>query len=205
MQEIWKDIVGYEGLYQVSNLGRIKSLARIDTLGHKRKEHIMAIRTNKRGYQAVNLFKGKEYTHKIHRLVALAFIPNPHNYPMINHKDENPSNNCVNNLEWCDAKYNSNYGTRNDKISKAQLGKEHPWQKGNNNYFHTHIFKGRDNVCSKEVYQYDKNNKFIRKYDSVREASKNIGVSESMVGMVCRGIRNNAKGYIFSYEPLHSV
>ena len=113
--EIWKDIEGYEGLYQVSNKGRVKSL-------YKGSERILKPHDNGRGYLRVHLTK--ENTSKnirVHRLVALAFIPNPNNLPEINHRDENKKNNCVENLEWCDRGYNVNYGTRNERVSRKIL------------------------------------------------------------------------------------
>ena len=110
--EIWKDIKGYEGLYQVSNLGRVRSLNRIDSLGRWRCGKIKATVDNGNGYKLVNLkHKGKQKMVTVHKLVAEAFILNPDNLPCINHKDENKYNNCVNNLEWCTYKYNNNYGT----------------------------------------------------------------------------------------------
>lgn len=113
LNEIWKDIKGYEGLYQVSNFGRVMNV---------KKNKLVKQEIIHNGYVRVTLFNnGKPKWFFIHRLVAIAFIPNPHNYPQINHKDENKLNNCVDNLEWCTAKYNSNYGTRNIKISKPIL------------------------------------------------------------------------------------
>ena len=110
----WKDIPGYEGLYQVSNLGEIKSLNYRNT----GKEKILKLIKDKKGYFHVNLYKnGKLKNLQVHRLVAMAFIPNHNNYNQVNHKDENTSNNAVENLEWCTAKYNSNYGNRNKKIN----------------------------------------------------------------------------------------
>lgn len=111
--ETFVDIEGYEGLYQISNFGRVWSV---------RKEIYM-----KGGlvgpYPSVSLTKNGHYdTFTIHRLVAKAFIPNPLDLPQVNHKDENPLNNCVDNLEWCTAKYNSNYGTRNSKIGDKSRG-----------------------------------------------------------------------------------
>lgn len=114
IQEIWKDISGYEGLYQVSNLGRIKSLKGY----YHRKEKILksGIRN---GYYVINLSKKRERkSYQVHRLVAQAFIPNPDNYLIINHKDENPLNNYVGNLEWCSQKHNvcwSSYKMRKRK------------------------------------------------------------------------------------------
>ena len=121
-KQIWKDIPGYEGLYEVSNTGRVRSLNYNGT----GKTKVMKLSTNKLGYKKVGLCKdGKRKVYFIHRLVALAFIPNPNNYPIINHKDENPSNNAVWNLEWCTQKYNINYGNCRKKISEAIKGKKH--------------------------------------------------------------------------------
>lgn len=103
--EIWKDIEGYEGLYQVSNYGQVRSL-------HHEKPIILKQHTNIKGYKKVGLSKdGKSKTVSVHRLVAKAFLPNPTDLPMVNHKDENPSNNIVDNLEWCDGSYNVTYAT----------------------------------------------------------------------------------------------
>ena len=116
-KEVWKDIEGYEGLYQVSNKRRVKSL------NYKRsgKERILKRLKNKWGYLFVHLQKdGKQKGCKLHRLVAQAFIPNPENYPEVNHRDEDKTNNAVDNLEWCTRKYNCNYGTRNEKVSKSK-------------------------------------------------------------------------------------
>lgn len=114
MIEIFKDIEGYED-YQISNLGRVKSLR----FG---KEKILKPVKNNKGYIYVCLSKqGKHKNHKIHRLVAQAFIDNPNNFSELNHKDEDKTNNCVNNLEWCNRKYNNNHGTRTEKTSKQVL------------------------------------------------------------------------------------
>ena len=110
--EIWKDIEGYEGLYQVSNLGRVKNIKR---------SRLLKPCPDTNGYLRVDLFKNSKMSHKrVHRLVAKAFIPNPNNHPVVNHKDADKSNNDVSNLEWCTMKYNNSYGTRLERISLAE-------------------------------------------------------------------------------------
>lgn len=121
--EIWKDIVGYENLYQVSNLGRIKSVERKSkTKGNSYrtlKERILKPAIVHNGYERVCLFKDKKgKCYRVNRLVAEAFIKNPNNLTQVNHKDENKLNNRVDNLEWCSASYNINYGDRNNKVAK---------------------------------------------------------------------------------------
>ena len=106
-QEIWKDVIGYEGYYQISNLGRIKSVNRITTHNRVRKECMLKQFLNKFGYYFVSLSKdNKKITQRVHRLVAKTFIPNPNNYPEINHIDGNKKNNKVENLEWCSCQQN---------------------------------------------------------------------------------------------------
>ena len=124
MQEIWKDVIGYEEQYQVSNLGNIRSKNRtiVDCLGRRRtlKSHKIRIQTSRIGYKQVLLHKnGEMRTHLVHRLVAEAFIPKTEmDKSEINHKDENKANNFADNLEWCNHKYNINFGTRTEKTSK---------------------------------------------------------------------------------------
>lgn len=99
--EIWKDVQGYENLYQVSNYGRIKSLAHINNLGRLRPECILGVRLSDRGYHTAVLYNnGKPKSFRVHQIVAKAFIPNPENKPHVNHLDGVKSNNCVENLEW---------------------------------------------------------------------------------------------------------
>lgn len=108
-KEIWKDIQGYEGLYQVSNLGRVKSLYKGGT--------ILKGSVNNRGYHIVMLYKGGKYKHLlIHRLVAQAFISNPQKLPQVNHKDEDKFNNSVSNLEWCTNIYNNLYHDKAKRV-----------------------------------------------------------------------------------------
>ena len=125
MEEIWKPIEGFEGRYEVSNLGRVRSLDRIIKRdnGHgvndaRVKGRILSQKLNhKGGYCVVNINdNGRELTKYVHRLVAQAFIPNPDGLPEVNHKDEDKQNNCVSNLEWCTPAYNSNYGTGHERM-----------------------------------------------------------------------------------------
>ena len=114
MQEIWKDVIGYEGWYQVSNLGRVKSLDRVvkykNGKTYKYKEEIRTLTKDNKGYLRVLVSKnGKHQNLRVHRLVAQAFIPNPRDLSQVNHKDEDKTNNRVDNLEWCDCQYNVDY------------------------------------------------------------------------------------------------
>lgn len=134
MKETWKPVVGFEGAYEVSTLGRVRSVDRIIERGTQKmevrgKERVLCKRWSGRLY--VTLRKdGRTFNKSVHRLVAEAFIPNPFRLPEVNHRDENPQNNAVDNLEWCDRNYNANYGTaiqrRTEKVSTpvAQLSKD---------------------------------------------------------------------------------
>lgn len=130
LEEEWKDIIiekngilyDYSGMYQVSNLGRVRSLDRVNSQGHRIKGKILSTRANNHGYKVASFFvEGKAYVFSVHRLVANAFIPNQENLPVVNHIDENPLNNCVDNLEWCTVQYNTKYSSH--KISKGLKGK----------------------------------------------------------------------------------
>ena len=146
--EIWKDVIvdreeknKYKGLYQVSNYGNVKNLKR---------NKLLSLNAQKDGYVRVNLKKNKEQkSYAVHRLVALVFIYNIDNCKEINHKDENRLNNCVENLEWCTAKYNSNYGNRNKKISEWNKGIAHS-RNGIKK-----IYKGRKviDLITKKIYE----------------------------------------------------
>lgn len=119
--ETWKDIEDFEG-YQISNLGRVKSL----NYRHTKRERILQQRLGTEGYCQINLFKnGKKYAFLVHRLVAMAYIPNPNGKPQVNHIDECKTNNCVENLEWATAKENTNYGTRNERRLKTLKERKH--------------------------------------------------------------------------------
>lgn len=111
MIEIWKDVPGFEGLYQVSNTGKVKSFRKSSKYGSQ-PEYMLNPTINNTGYAQVTLYDNtKRSKFSVHRLVAQLFIPNPDNLPQINHKDENKLNNHVDNLEWCTASYNNAYGT----------------------------------------------------------------------------------------------
>lgn len=122
MEAIWKDIKGHEGRYQVSNLGEVRSLDRIDTKsGRNRrlKGKLLKTSISKCGYKMVYI--DGEYRY-VHRLVCETFIPNPCNYPCVNHRDECKTNNALDNLEWCSYKYNNKYGTKPNRISSSHKG-----------------------------------------------------------------------------------
>lgn len=126
MIEEWRPIEGYEGLYEVSNTGQVRSLDMYvkSRYGNYRlhKGKVLSPAKDTNGYLKVNLcYDGKDKIIRVHRLVAQAFIPNPDNLLEVNHKDEVKSNNCVENLEWCDRKYNINYGSRKDKVRDTKI------------------------------------------------------------------------------------
>lgn len=189
-KEIWKDIKGYEGFYQVSNLGRIKSLDRI--IKYKRNKKVLRKQigkilkqANRKEYKFVALLKeAKRKQYSVHRLVAEAFIPNPDNLPEVNHLDFNPSNNCVTNLEWCtksrNIKYSYDFGRR--KSPKAMLGK-----------------KGRLHSRSKPILQYDLNGNFIKQWDCILEVERKLNIKNSNIVKCCKSTRNKAGGYIWKY------
>lgn len=190
-REIWEDIKDYEGLYQVSNLGNVKSLERKSWNGHKwfiKKEKTLKPRPLKSGYLRVSLCKDgivKDYL--IHRLVAIAFIPNTDNLPEVNHKDENKENNCYFNLEWCDGKYNINYGTAIERATKNK-----PSMKGENNPMYG--MSGELAPSSKKVVQLTLEGKFIKIWDSIKEASDSLGLNSSSISKCCKGERLKKTG-----------
>lgn len=171
--EIWKDIEGYEGMYQVSSYGRVRSLARIakrERDGYSYdiplRERFLKPRKDSKGYLRVRLSSGHRNFKDvfIHQLVAIAFISNPNRYAIVNHKDENPKNNHVSNLEWCDCCYNNNYGTRNQRIAKAN---------------------------SMPVIMMDKDGNDLRRFNSINDAARWLGGMHfvSAISRVCRGIK----------------
>lgn len=166
MEEIWKPIEGYDGRYEISTLGRIKSYVQ-DTKNGK----IKIGNVGKKGYLSYLLYdsNGNKKWYKMHRLVAEAFIDNPDNLPQVNHKDEDKQNNCVDNLEWCTNKYNSTYGTKLDRVAQA-------------------------NRCcpttSKKVYSVDEDGN-IEYFDSIGDAGRRTGNHHANIVSVLKGKRNH--------------
>lgn len=179
MEEIWRDVVGYEGLYQVSNFGNVKSLFRYKK---QLRPHISS------KYQRVQLFKNKTgKTFLIHRLVSIAFIPNPNKLPCVNHIDENKLNNCVKNLEWMSIQENNTYGTRLERMAKSI---DYSKRKINN--------ANQIKAVSKPILQYSINGDFIKEWSSASEFCRaNKGTVISSVRRCCAGERKTAHGFIF--------
>ena len=189
--ELWRDIkfvnngkeYDYTGLYQISSRGRVKQLAYTDAKGNKRKEKIMKNNINKYGYELIALTKDyKQNYFKIHRLVALCFIPNPNNLSQVNHIDENKLNNTIGNLEWCDAKYNANHGTRNERIVATK--------RSNGTY------EKIADKCSIPVYCITNNTV----YKSSHEAARQLNLDQSSITKCLKGKRKSTCGYQFKYH-----
>lgn len=193
MKEEWRTIIGTNNKYSVSNLGNVKRNEHY-TIVSPTKQHFNGARVhykeqevkgylNKEGYKVVYLTvdSNKRIIKKIHRLVAEAFIPNPNKLSQVNHIDENRTNNKVSNLEWCDAKYNMNYGTRKSKLSK---------------------------ISGIKVAQYDLSGNLIKMWDSITQASKHFGSSStSGIRRVCKKEpgRNTYKGFIWKYVDTKTI
>lgn len=180
--EIWKDIKGYEGYFQISNMGRVKSLHRyFNNNGGLTpvKEKIRKQAKDTKGYLRTELsISGKGETKKIHRLVAEAFIPNSNNLPQVNHIDEIKTNNVYINLEWISNKDNVNDGSSISRSSQSRIN--HP-------------------LRSKVVLQYDLSGKFIKEYPSVAEASRQNG-NNRHIGECCSGQHETACGFIWKFK-----
>lgn len=164
MEEVWKDVDGYDGRYQISDLGRFKSFAQ-----DRKNGKIKIGNRTKKGYLTMLLYdgNGNKKWMPIHRLVGMAFLDNPNNYPQINHKDEDKTNNRADNLEWCTNGYNARYGTKNLRTAKA------------------------NHCCpttSKKIYSIDKNGE-MEYFDSIGEAERKTGNSHCNIVRVLKGRR----------------
>lgn len=193
MEEIWKDVEGYSGIYKVSNFGRIWS---------NYKKELKVPQVYKSGYLFVTLYKnGKGTIFLIHRLVALAFVPGWFEGAVVNHKDEDKTNNRVDNLEWCDQRYNNNYN--NGQKRRADT-------KRLNDYHHSietriklsESHRGKPNKASEiKVNQYTMSGEYIASFDSVRMAAKHIGLkAENSISNVLHGRSKSAGGYKWSFN-----
>ena len=167
-EEIWCPIKGFEGLYEVSDQGRVKSI------GYGKERILSPGKLQTTGYLQVVLCKnGEKKNLLVHRLVAQTFIPNPQNMPQVNHIDENPSNNKVENLEWCDAKYNNNYGTHNQRMVEKK---------------------------SKPVLQYTKSGEFVKEWKSASDVQINLNYNQSNISKCCTGKCKSAYNFIWKFK-----
>lgn len=176
--EIWKPISGYEGIYEVSNFGRVRSCDRIVTYNngvkHKYNGKVLRSSNNTHGYLNVTLCNNRGHkTATIHRLVATAFIPNPENKTTINHINEIKTDNRVENLEWMTVKENINHGTHNERLAKTQ---------------------------GKPIQQFTRDGKIIAEFWSMHEADRKLGITFKNISACVRGKRKTAGGYIWKYK-----
>ena len=189
MSEIWKPIKGYEGIYEVSSYGRVRSLERIDTRPNPRtgkamnfikKQRIVTNKNHPQGYKTVLLYKGgSSEQFLLHRLVAQAFIPNPQNLPCVNHKDEDKTNNRADNLEWCSQQYNVNYGTGVSRM------------------------KSKIKARCKRICQYDNEGRLIATFATSIEAAEKTGICRSGIANALTGRHETSGGYRWKYaDPI---
>lgn len=185
--EIWKDVIGYEGVYQVSNTGKVKRIGKYTNQTGKtwESERVLKPAQKPRGYLYVQLSKdGATKPKHVHRLVAEAFLENPQKKPTVNHKDGDKSNNAVENLEW--ATYTENNVHSLYELQGYEMGQR------------------RNGRRSKVVLQFDLNGNLIAEYPSYREAQRQTGIST--IDVVCRGERQKGRkqktagGYIWKYK-----
>jgi len=174
-REIWLPVEGYEGIYEISDFGRVRSL-NYKLTGETR---ILRLRKNKDGYLQVDLRKdGKKKTFKVHRLVALAFVPNMFGLNEVNHINEDKTDNREENLMWCDSKENINWGTRNQRVRE----------------------KNTNGKCSKPLLQFSKSGDFIQDWPSASEVERVLGFFQGGISMCCLGKTKSYKGFVWKYE-----
>ena len=172
-EEVWRDVKGYEGLYQVSDQGRAKSLERKDRFGRTVKERILKPAVTQDGYLKVTLWAGgKPKTLRVHRLVCEAFYDNPDNKSDVNHINEDKTDNRACNLEWSTRKENLNHGSRNERAAKAR---------------------------SKPVGQYTRYGDLVKVWPSTQEAERQAGFNHGNISEVANGNRKTAHGFIWKY------
>lgn len=186
--EVWKAIEGFDD-YLISSMGRVKSLK-------YNKERILKGLKDTDGYLQVYLYSAnKPRMRKVHRLVATAFLENPLNLPQVNHKNEIPSDNRLENLEWCDCKYNLTYNDGAKKRAETKK-KSAAWKET----------MARVNAKKrKQVYQYTTDKVFVEVYASTTSAAAANNLSQSTISACCLEKIKSAGGYIFSYEPLPTL
>ena len=187
MEEVWKDIEGYEGLYQVSNLGRVKSLSRIDSLGRKYKEKMLR-QSNSRGYLHICLSKDNNRKgYQTHRLVAQAFVSNPKNKPQVNHIDEDKTNNQANNLNWMTSKENNDWGTRKSRAIKSSI----------NNPKRDYLRLGKK--FSKPIYYINEKGEKIC-FSGIHEAARVLNATASGISANLNGRLKTYRGFVFMFD-----
>lgn len=201
MEEIWKDVVEYEGFYEVSNLGNVRSVSRRARTwyGERMVNGKILKFVNNVGYNTVSLCKNGVIKNQfVHRLVAMAFIDNPDNKPQIDHKNRNTKDNRVENLHWVTAHENAM-----NPLTRIEKSGENHFNYGNK---YTEEFKRklRDGHKSEHipVLQYSKEGELLYEYESILEASRQTGINTTHISRCCKGLKNykTAKGYIWRYK-----
>ena len=199
--EVWKDVVGYEGLYQVSNYGRLKSLTRRCRIPSNKFISVpcerILVSDIINGYCKIHICKnGKAHKTSIHRLEMLAFVPNVDNKPCIDHIDGNRENNCLYNLRWCTVKENMNNVVTTKKISLNRKGKTMA-QKTKNKIARTNIGKtmGSENGKSKPVVQLNQKGEIVRVWACAREAERIEGFDRGCISKCCLNKMKHHRGY----------